>query len=232
MGLMSALFFFLSSLEASAGGESPAAEGDLRKRLKFMQALTPVVKKLTNAILQIILYPMAWADYLPMDSVTGRVIDYIVTNFIRNRSIRIYEKDVFSFVTKAARKKKNLSTSKCGRTYEHLVASTDALPLSYKILVSAKATKARVMWQTRGTQRMFSAKYLLGRSKYCLKFSVTWGRLKISRWTFHSWTIFEACPINCLRFSFAKFFTFYSPGWAIFRRKKTLQFRMQNVMGE
>ena len=53
------------------GGESPAAEGDLRKRLKFMQALTPAVKKLTNAILRIILYPMAGADYLPMDSVTG-----------------------------------------------------------------------------------------------------------------------------------------------------------------
>ena len=45
------------------GRERPAAEGDLRKRLKFMKALTPVVKKLTNAILRIILYPM--------DSVTG-----------------------------------------------------------------------------------------------------------------------------------------------------------------
>ena len=55
--------------------------------------------------------------------------------------IRIYEKDVFSFVTKAARKKKNLSTPKCSRAYELLVASTDALPLSYKILVSAKASK-------------------------------------------------------------------------------------------
>ena len=55
--------------------------------------------------------------------------------------IRIYEKDVFSFVTKAARKKKNLGTPKCSRAYELLVASTDALPLSYKILVSAKATK-------------------------------------------------------------------------------------------
>ena len=55
--------------------------------------------------------------------------------------IRIYEKDVFSFVTRAARKKKNLSASKCGRTYELLVASTDALPLSYRMLVSAKATK-------------------------------------------------------------------------------------------
>ena len=109
--------------------------------LKFMQALTLVVQKLTNAILLMILYPMAGADYLPMDSVTGWVIDYTVTNFIRNRMIRIYEKDVFSFVTRAARKKKNLSTSKCGRTYELLVASTDALPLSYRMLVSAKATK-------------------------------------------------------------------------------------------
>ena len=69
----------------------------------------------------------------------------MVTNFIRNRMIRIYEKDVFSFVTKAARKKKNLSTPKCSRAYELLVASTDALPLSYRILVSTKATKARVM---------------------------------------------------------------------------------------
>ena len=46
-----------------------------------------------------------------------------------------------SFVTKSARKKKNLSTPKCSRTYELLVASTDALSLSYRILVSAKATK-------------------------------------------------------------------------------------------
>ena len=39
------------------------------------------------------------------------------------------------------------------------------------------------------------------RSKYCLKFSITWGRLKISRWPFHSWTIFKAYLINSLRFS-------------------------------
>ena len=30
------------------------------------------------------------------------------------------------------------------------------------------------------------------RSKYCLDFSITWGRLKISRWPFHSRTFFEA----------------------------------------
>ena len=55
--------------------------------------------------------------------------------------IRKNEKGVFSFAAKAARKKKNLSTPKCSRTYELLVASTDALTLSYRILVSAKATK-------------------------------------------------------------------------------------------
>ena len=39
------------------------------------------------------------------------------------------------------------------------------------------------------------------RSKYCLEFSITRGRLKISRWLFHSCTIFEAYLINSLRFS-------------------------------
>ena len=39
------------------------------------------------------------------------------------------------------------------------------------------------------------------RSKYCLEFSTTWGRLKISTWPIHSCTIFEAFPLNPLRFS-------------------------------
>ena len=39
------------------------------------------------------------------------------------------------------------------------------------------------------------------RSKYCLEFSITWGRLKISRWPFHQCTIFEAYLLNSLRFS-------------------------------
>ena len=100
---MRALFFFLPSLPTAqrglCGGESPAAKGDLRKRLKFMQALTPVVQKLTNAILRIILYPM--------DIVTGWVIDCIVTDVIRNRMIRIYEKDVFFIRSKGGSKEKN-----------------------------------------------------------------------------------------------------------------------------
>ena len=83
----------------------------MRKRLKFMQALTPVIQKLTNPTLR----------------------DYSM--------ISIYEKDVFFIRNKGGSKETNLSTPKCSRTYELLVASTDALSLSYRILVSAKATK-------------------------------------------------------------------------------------------
>ena len=39
------------------------------------------------------------------------------------------------------------------------------------------------------------------RSKNCLEFSIAWGRLKISRWPFHSCTIFVIYLINSLRFS-------------------------------
>ena len=39
------------------------------------------------------------------------------------------------------------------------------------------------------------------RSKYCLEFSITWGRLTLSRWPFHSYIIFETYLINSLRFS-------------------------------
>ena len=52
----------------------------------------------------------------------------------------------------------------------------------------------------RGTKRLFSI-LSVWRSKYCLEFSITWGTLKISRWSFHSCAIFEAYLINSLRFS-------------------------------
>ena len=44
-------------------------------------------------------------------------------------------------------------------------------------------------------------KISVGRSKYCLEFSMTWGGLKNSRSAFHSFTIFETYLINSLRFS-------------------------------
>ena len=44
----------------------------------------------------------------------------------------------------------------------------------------------------RGTQRLFSVKYLFGDGrKCCLEFYLAWGRLKISWWSFHSCKIFE-----------------------------------------
>ena len=50
------------------------------------------------------------------------------------------------------------------------------------------------------------------RGRCCLEFSVTWGRLQISRWPFHSCTIFEAYLKKFLRFSKVLFFTFNSSG--------------------
>ena len=50
------------------------------------------------------------------------------------------------------------------------------------------------------------------RNKYCLEFSITWKRLKTSRWQFHSCTIIEAYLINSRQFSEVWFFTFHSPG--------------------
>ena len=43
-------------------------------------------------------------------------------------------------------------------------------------------------------------------------------RLKISRWTFHSYAIFEASLINSLWFSAVWFFIFYCTGYTIFLR--------------
>ena len=85
-------------LEASAEGRALLPRETWENGWNSCRFLTPVVQKLANAILRIILYPT--------DRVTGWVIDYIVTDFVRNRMIRIYEKDVFSFVAKTARKKK------------------------------------------------------------------------------------------------------------------------------
>ena len=108
MEWMRALFSFLTNLSTTQrgfyGGERLSAEGDVRKRVKFMQALTPVVQKLTNPTLRIILYPK--------NSVTGWVIDYIVTDFTRNMMIRIYEKDVSFIRNQVGSKEKKSEYSK------------------------------------------------------------------------------------------------------------------------
>ena len=59
----------------------------------------------------------------------------------------------------------------------------------------------------RGTQRRtVFCKISVRRGRCCLEFSVSWGRLKISRWRSIRRTIFEAYLINFLQFSKVLFF--------------------------
>ena len=63
--------------------------------------------------------------------------------FCKGETTKYGEKDVFSVG------RKNPSYSNRSRTYDFLITSPDALPLSYRRLVRTKATKlARLMWQT------------------------------------------------------------------------------------
>ena len=74
-------------------------------------------------------------------------------------------------------------------------------------LLTASVTdwnKKRCSGKNRGTQRLFSVMPCIisvRRSKDYLEFSITWGRLKLSRCAFHSGAIFEAHLNNSLRFS-------------------------------
>ena len=56
-------------------------------------------------------------------------------------------------------------------------------------------------WITQGHPTTVFCKISVRRSKYWVKYSISWGWLKISRWPFQSCTIFEAYIINFLRFS-------------------------------
>ena len=76
---------------------------------------------------------------------------------------------------------------------------------------------------TQGHPTTVFCKISVRRSKYCLA-SFAWGRLKISRWTFHLCTAFEAYLINSLRFSKVWFFIFYWPVYTTFCRKGNLKF--------
>ena len=53
---------------------------------------------------------------------------------------------------------------------------------------------------TQGHLTTVLCKISVRRSKYWQEFSISWWRLKISKWPFHSCTIFEAYVINSLRF--------------------------------
>ena len=59
---------------------------------------------------------------------------------------------------------------------------------------------AQTMKRRQGHPMTVFSEISVWRSKYCLEFFITWGRLKISWWPFHSCTIFQAYVINPLRF--------------------------------
>ena len=69
------------------------------------------------------------------------------------------------------------------------------------------------------------------RSKYCLEIFVTWERLKISRWPYHSCAIFEAYLINSLRFSDVYFSHFTSQVRLFFvEKRKPIIFGLKTAM--
>ena len=64
----------------------------------------------------------------------------------------------------------------------------------------------------RGTQQQLFPVKCVRRSKYYLEFSITWGRLKSSRWPFHFCRIFEAYLITEIPFELNKFnFSHFTP---------------------
>ena len=63
-----------------------------------------------------------------------------------------------------------------------------------------------------------------------IEYSMVWGRQKISKWPFHSCTIFEAYLMNSLRFSEVLFFTFQAPKFELyFEEKGSLKFSDSNI---
>ena len=84
---------------------------------------------------------------------------------------------------------------------------------------------------TQGHLTTVLCKISVRRSKYWQEFSISWWRLKISRWPFHSRAIFEAYLINSFRFPEVQVshFTFQVRLFFVEKRKpKILGFK--NVM--
>ena len=67
-----------------------------------------------------------------------------------------------------------------------------------------------------GHPKALFCKITLRRSKECLEFSIPWGRLRISRWPFHSYEIFVAYLINSLQFSWSLIFLHFTPRIRLF----------------
>ena len=88
------------------------------------------------------------------------------------------------------------------RCFSYLIHNIKALEIwRIRLRGSILSIHSSLILYSQGHPTTVFCKISLRRSKYCLEFSITWGRLKISRWPFHSCTIFEAHLINPPRFS-------------------------------
>ena len=90
----------------------------------------------------------------------------------------------------------------CTRKRSHhtkIVVIVECLPTTECRL--QKYTFIRMKMKFRGHPTTVLGEISVRRSKNCLEFSEAWGRLKISRWPFHSCTIFEAYLMDFLRLS-------------------------------
>ena len=76
---------------------------------------------------------------------------------------------------------------------------------------------------TQGHLTTVLCKISVRRSKYWQEFSISWWRLKISKWPFHSCTIFEAYLINSLRFPDVQVSHFTSQVRLIFGFKNVME---------
>ena len=69
------------------------------------------------------------------------------------------------------------------------------------------------------------------RSKYRLEYYITWGLIKISRWSFHSSFHFRSLSSKLRTIFLTLIFALYFPSYAIFRRKEEPKiFGFKNLM--
>ena len=90
-------------------------------------------------------------------------------------------------------------------------------------------SRCRKILAIKGNPTMIFCKIAVRRSKYCLEFSITWGRLKISRWSFHLRTIFDTLiPYDFLKFNFPTLLP--RLGLFFLQNRKPKIFGFENVM--
>ena len=104
---------------------------------------------------------------------------------------------------------------------------TSQVPFTLEMFFTERSLQHLIFQQ--GHPTTIFCKITVWRSKYCLKFSIAWGYKFLDDCSIH--TCFSRHVINSLRFSEAQFFTFHSPGNAVFHgKRKPKIFGLKNVI--